>query len=1506
MRRQKNRILALFVAFLLAIAPIVGVPFSTVIAYASEDVIFFNSDDYSFNSEGRLIVQDPETGVWAQVNIDENSGAVVPGEVLAPANSFEHAQEIANAYGLELISYAHGIAVMIAQNPELAVFQSRIRRICNMPVLSFNWIYSIDNESSVFTPVRDDFGDYPWAIRTKPIEYGLYYLQECNIDSNVYTQLHINANVDMDHWQHEVMDNERAWGISTGTGVVVAVIDTGIDIYHPAFAGRILSNSFNSYTNEIGLLAVQDDLGHGTHVSGIVAAAPTAFSNVSGVAPEAYIMKVKANIPTNPHFFDTASLLRGINYAVDNGADIINMSLGRHHMFGPDALEHMVIANAVNRGITVIAAAGNDSHNRAGFPAAYPEVIAVSSVMMGSIGPTFDSSYSNFGPEIDIAAPGTNIFAPHLNGTYRHLSGTSMAAPNVAGTAALIISTNPGSTPGQIRERLNLTARQAGMLGGDLRYGSGIVSSFAALLGPNALHTVTYHFNDGVRGPVTVGIAPGAMLLEPARHIMGNRLLTGWSVVPNGSLFDFQTPITTNMELHAQWADAEAVGSWIEAFPDANFRHFVHHLLTEIDGILRTDDSMMTTLDVFLLATIEQLSAPQRNIADLTGIEYFTGLRVLEVSHNPLSQGTLDLSSNPLLTVLSAWHTSMSGLNVSNNPLLTFVSISGGAGGMLSELDLSNNPALISLSARYFRNLTTLDLTNNTELFAADLWGNDLVLVDLAYSPYFSWLTLGDNRGVNHSVVTDIDLSMLPNLYFLRYHHGRYSELDLSNNPALRYVTINDNFLTSLDLSNNIALSVLDVHNNFLTDLDLSANHALVSLNVHGNQLESLDLSNNAELKLLQVSNNSLTTLDVSNHELLGQLIISDNQIKHLDVSRNSKLGHDVSFSIGGGWGLIAFGLIWAENNMLTSLDISNTAHNWNDPDIPGLARLNVSNNYMQNPDTCVTGWQGRNLVLDYNFIFWPQREHDRPSIIEVIVTPETVIFTPGQSYQFEASVLVSGNAPDTVTWSVSGHHSIGTNISDSGLLTIGSNETARTLTINAHSTFDPTKYGTATATNNYDFIIYPRSLDFGTAYVGYTVGNGGIEPLAVSIANISVRDARNVTISVADTNSASFIVSPTWIKSIAVDETGHFTLVPVPGLGAGTHTAEITIRGESYPAGWHFTDVITASFTVIERTVDRSELSAAIAYALALRQMDFTPESWMRLLPVLNSAISVYNNSDATQYQVDAATEALLAAIEALVPYVPAPLPIFRFDIFNNGEGGSSSRPNPGLAAAGIIRMWTQLDGVNAPVYLGAADTIIATDQNGNCAEEFIRVNRVWQAGVGWLDYFNMIDVNKDGGSWQYINLYITVYEQTVHVLLVNANFEEPPVFDCIYCEDEGCEVCQPEPPCCEYGDCEVCNPRLPTFYLAASSVTVSNTNRHVSVFVSGTAEGAITLNLLDAAPELVLQVRDNLWTPTGPVEGLVIGVAGNATITQSRTVALEVTRDGVTVLLSIELMAN
>jgi hypothetical protein len=119
--------------------------------------------------------------------------------------------------------------------------------------------------------------------------------------------------------------------------------------------------------------------------------------------------------------------------------------------------------------------------------------------------------------------------------------------------------------------------------------------------------------------------------------------------------------------------------------------------------------------------------------------------------------------------------------------------------------------------------------------------------------------------------------------------------------------------------------------------------------------------------------------------------------------------------------------------------------------------------------------------------------------------------------------------------------------------------------------------------------------------------------------------------------------------------------------------------------------------------------------------------------------------------------------------------VPVFSLDIFNNGEGGSPSRPNASLYQAGFIRMWTQLDGVGTPVPYPNM-TITAEFPDGTSAMQFVRVNRAWVEGQGWQDHFTSIDVLKGNGEWQFINFSITAFGQTVDLLLVNNRFVPPP----------------------------------------------------------------------------------------------------------------------------------
>ncbi|MCL2099960.1 MAG: S8 family serine peptidase [Oscillospiraceae bacterium] len=400
-------------------------------------------------------------------NIED--GGFVAGEVIALAESPEHAQQIALFYGLELKSYAYGVAVMYAPEPELAVNQSRNTRSAEAPVLSLNRIYT-----------------------------------------SFYTSLNALQ------WHHAEMESESAWEYSKGAGVLVAVIDSGIDVSHPAFAGRLSPDSYNSFTENTGLSHVSDDDpgGHGTHVAGIIAAAPTEFSAVSGVAPEAQLLIIKANNPASPKDYTAASVFRAINYAAEMGADVINMSFGRDFTGGVDPAEQTVITNALNSGAVMFGAAGNSRQSNAAYPAAYDEVIAVSATKQGYL---FDSAYSHYGPQIDLAAPGTLIYSTARNGGYTTLSGTSMASPNAAGAAALVKSRSPGYTPQQIREILTGTAYDAGEPGWDVNYGYGIVNALGAVRG----YTLIY---GDLNGNGQVGTADVIIL---ARHIAEFELLTG-------------------------------------------------------------------------------------------------------------------------------------------------------------------------------------------------------------------------------------------------------------------------------------------------------------------------------------------------------------------------------------------------------------------------------------------------------------------------------------------------------------------------------------------------------------------------------------------------------------------------------------------------------------------------------------------------------------------------------------------------------------------------------------------------------------------------------------------------------------------------------------------------------------------------------------------------------------------------------------------------------------------
>jgi len=574
----------------------------------------------------------------------------VPGEVLAPADSEEHALAIAAAYGLELKSYAYGIAVLSAANPELAKSHSILMRQAGIPGLSLNRLYSLFD----YEPT-EDFSEDNFAI-----------------PFNSATQ-----------WHHGLMETERAWGLSRGSGVIVAVIDTGIDISHPAFSGRIQANSYNAFTNQVGIQNVRDDLGHGTNVAGVIAASS---QDVSGVAPDARLLVIKANIPTNTGFFDSASVLRGINYSVANGADIINMSFGTPFSSGSNTLEHNTIINAVSNGVTVVCASGNSAIRHASFPAAYPEAIAVSSVRQGGI---FDHAYSNYGPEIDIAAPGTAIISTAREGRYETRSGTSLAAPNVSGAAALVKALNPHFTPAQVRDTLTGSSRQVGALGRSEQYGFGVLNAYAAALGLDSLYSVTFDFGDGLRSPVTARIVPGSYLSEPEQPQRSGYAFVGWFLRSAGGLrYDFGTVLSGDTTLYARWAvyDERAYG---EVFPDPAFRTEVFRVLNQVREANRDSPTSISVDDSIALAEIDSLHLSNMGIFNLKGLERFIGLVHLECDNINVTE--LDVSNNPALETLIFRGNQLTRLDISKNNALRHLDLSN---NRLTALDVSANPDL--------------------------------------------------------------------------------------------------------------------------------------------------------------------------------------------------------------------------------------------------------------------------------------------------------------------------------------------------------------------------------------------------------------------------------------------------------------------------------------------------------------------------------------------------------------------------------------------------------------------------------------------------------------------------------------------------------------------------------------------------------------------------------------------------------------------------------------------
>ena len=320
--------------------------------------------------------------------------------------------------------------------------------------VDLNSLFSIEDNIYIVKGDKKVLKELRQSDLSKDTEYiepnYLYYLNAVPNDPQYNKQ-----------WNFRDINVEQAWDETKGAGVTVAVIDTGVSKVPDLKSTKFVAG-YDFVKNKDD---ASDDHGHGTHVAGTIAQSTNNGYGVAGIAYEASIMPLKVLSASGGG--TVADIAEAIKFAADNNADVINMSLGGG---GASSMMEEAIKYAHDKGVVVIAAAGNEGRNSSSYPARYPSVISVAAT-----NPAGDkTSYSNFGAGVDLAAPGgegmnksgsiwQNTINPNPDApeesVFAGFQGTSMAAPHVAGVAALVRSTGIDS-PDEVRDILMQSARK--------------------------------------------------------------------------------------------------------------------------------------------------------------------------------------------------------------------------------------------------------------------------------------------------------------------------------------------------------------------------------------------------------------------------------------------------------------------------------------------------------------------------------------------------------------------------------------------------------------------------------------------------------------------------------------------------------------------------------------------------------------------------------------------------------------------------------------------------------------------------------------------------------------------------------------------------------------------------------------------------------------------------------------------------------------------------------------
>lgn len=367
--------------------------------------------------------------------------------------------------------YENEVVVTFRQPPtrsDLTQIRKDLKSIIPYQKINNTYIFHADGKN--MTQLQDYF-----ISRWNPLYVEPHYLYLTNRVQAQSGDLETTPEVPNDllyseyQWNLPIIETTRGWKLTKGkSDVIVAVVDTGVDLKHPDLKGRLLQGyNVISPSNK-----PMDDVGHGTHVAGVISAQVNNNEGIAGMTWGNKVLPVKALDSSGSG--TTYSVAQGIIWAADHGAKVINLSLGN---YADAQFLHEAIKYAFNKDVVIIAATGNDNTERPGYPAAYPEVLSVSATDSS----LNKASFSNYGNYIDVMAPGESIASTYPNNQYAALSGTSMASPHVSALAALIRSINPDLRNTEVMDIIRKNVIDLGDKGRDKYYGYGQIDVLAAL-----------------------------------------------------------------------------------------------------------------------------------------------------------------------------------------------------------------------------------------------------------------------------------------------------------------------------------------------------------------------------------------------------------------------------------------------------------------------------------------------------------------------------------------------------------------------------------------------------------------------------------------------------------------------------------------------------------------------------------------------------------------------------------------------------------------------------------------------------------------------------------------------------------------------------------------------------------------------------------------------------------------------------------------------------------------